>query len=113
MACGALSIRVPARRHSCGRIPSRRGTEFRNITVVKHLCLKLGIPLEGTSFAASAGSPGILQVPSSMRQYINEKSAGRGFNLEAYEIRHETDPNRVVVDLLIGPHGAEQLQGFQ
>ena len=48
-----------------------------------------------------------------MREYINEKSEGRSFNLESFEIRHETDPNRVVVDLLIGPHGAEQLDAFK
>jgi len=65
------------------------------------------------SFAASPGSLNILRVPSSMREYINEKSAGRGFNLESFEIRHEADPNRVVVELLIGPHGAEQIEPFK
>jgi hypothetical protein len=31
-------------------------------------------------------------------QYINEKSEGRGFNLESFDIRYETDPIRVGVD---------------
>lgn len=65
------------------------------------------------TFAASVGSLNILHVPNSMRQYINEKSEGRGFGLESYEVRRETDPNRVVVNLVIGPHGAEQLDAFQ
>ena len=66
-----------------------------------------------TSFAASPGSINILRVPSSMREYINENSAGRGFSLESFEIHHEAVPNRLVVDLFIGPHGAEQLEPFK
>jgi hypothetical protein len=66
-----------------------------------------------TDFAASAGSLNILQVPRSMREYINEKGEGRAFNLDSFEIRHDTDPNRIVVELLIGPHGAEQIEAFK
>jgi len=62
------------------------------------------------TFVAVAGLANILDVPISIREYINEKREGRRFNLESFDIRHETDPNRVVIDLVIGPNGAEQLE---
>jgi hypothetical protein len=70
--------------------------------------------MDSRTFVAAAGSAtNILDVPISIREYINEKGEGRRFNLESFGIRHETDPNRVVVDLLIGPKGAEQLEPFE
>jgi hypothetical protein len=69
--------------------------------------------MHSRTFVAAAGSLNILEVPASIREYINEKSEGRRFNLESFVIRHETDPNRVVVELLIGPKGAEQLEPFR
>ena len=68
--------------------------------------------MDNRTFDHAAGSVNILQVPTSIREYINEKGEGRRFNLESFAIRHETDPNGVMVDLLIGPKGAEQLQPF-
>jgi hypothetical protein len=69
--------------------------------------------MDSRTFDRAAGPVNILHVPVSIREYINEKSEGRRFNLESFAIRHETDPNRVVVDLLIGPKGAEQLEPFK
>ena len=68
--------------------------------------------MDSRTFAAAAGSMNILDVPVLIREYISEKGEGRRFNLESFGIRHETDPNRVVVDLLIGPKGAEQIEPF-
>jgi hypothetical protein len=64
--------------------------------------------MDSGTFAAAAGSLNVLDVPILIREYLNEKGEGRRFNLKSFEIRHETDPNRVAVDLLIGPKGAEQ-----
>jgi len=69
--------------------------------------------MDTRTFVAVGGSLNILDVPMSIREYINEKSDGRRFSLESFGIRHETDPNRVVVDLLIGPKGAERLEPFK
>jgi hypothetical protein len=69
--------------------------------------------MNNRTFAAAAGSLNVLDVPMSIREYINEKGEGRRFNLKSFGIRHETDPNRVVVDLLIGPKGAEQVEPFK
>lgn len=69
--------------------------------------------MDSRTFVATAGSLNILDVPISIRQYINEKGEGRRFSLESFGIRHETDPNRVVLDLLIGPKGAEQIEPFK
>jgi hypothetical protein len=69
--------------------------------------------MDSRSFVAAPGSLNILDVPASMREYIHERGEGRRFSLESFDIRHETDPNRVVVDLLIGPKGAEHLEPFK
>jgi hypothetical protein len=69
--------------------------------------------MNSRTFVATAGSVNILDVPISIREYINEKGDGRRFNLESFGIQHETDPNRVVVELLIGPKGAEQIEPFK
>ena len=69
--------------------------------------------MDSRTFAAAAGLLNVLDVPISICEYINEKGEGRRFNLESFEIRHETDPNRVVVNLLIGPKGAEQVEPFK
>jgi hypothetical protein len=47
-----------------------------------------------------------------MRDYINEKGEGHSFNLESFSLRREVEPNQVIIDLLIGPAGAEQLTPF-
>jgi hypothetical protein len=47
--------------------------------------------MDARTFAAAAG---LLDVPISIREYINEKGEGRRFSLESFEIRHETDPER-------------------
>jgi hypothetical protein len=69
--------------------------------------------MDSGTFAAAAGSLNVLDVPILIREYLNEKGEGRRFNLKSFEIRHETDPNRVAVDLLIGPKGAEQIEPFR
>ena len=69
--------------------------------------------MDSRTFAAAAGLLNVLDVPISICEYINKKGEGRRFNLESFEIRHETDPNRVVVNLLIGPKGAEQVEPFK
>ncbi len=47
-----------------------------------------------------------------MRGYINEQGEGRSFNLESFGMSYETEPHRVVIELLVGKKGAEQLEPF-
>lgn len=68
--------------------------------------------MDNRTFVAAAGSLNMLEVPVSIREYINEKGEGRRFNLESFAIRRESDLNRVVIELSIGPTGAEQLEPF-
>ena len=69
--------------------------------------------MSSTNFAVSGGSVNILNVRSCIREYISEKSESRGFNLDSYAVRLDGEPSRVVVELVIGPHGAEQVEPFK
>jgi hypothetical protein len=66
----------------------------------------------GTPFDLTPGVFNLLKVPRHIRDYINEQGEGRSFNLESFSLRREVETHQVIVDLLIGPTGAEQLTPF-
>jgi hypothetical protein len=48
-----------------------------------------------------------------MRDYINERGAGRSFNLDSFTVQKKVDPHHLVIEFLISQRGADQLEPFQ
>ena len=47
-----------------------------------------------------------------MRNYINEQGEGRNFHITSVQVHEVSEPRTIIVDLQIGPTGAEQLDPF-
>jgi hypothetical protein len=64
------------------------------------------------TFEVAASSPNILTVPRQARDYINERSESRSFNLDSFSIDRKSEPHEVIIHLGIAQRGAEQLEPF-
>ena len=68
--------------------------------------------MSAMTFEVAAGSSNVLNIPGEARDYINERSESRSFNLDSFSIDRKFEPHEVIIRLGVVKKGAEQLEPF-